>query len=301
MSRHLPPLSRVRVFEAAARHGGFAPAAAELNVTPAAVSQGVRALEVYLGRPLFERGARHVALTETGRAFLTRLGPALDEIAAATAEVIGGDTAGSTVVVGAFGGVLQRWLLPMWAQAQSGLPQVSVRLISILGEVDFTGGEIDATVRTNGRPSPDLCCERLIEADLFPVASAEFVARHGHPKTPDDLLNLPLLYSDSRPEDWRHWLSAAGLAGPFPEPAAGCRFDSMGTLTDAALAGMGVAVGIGCLMDRELAAGQLYRLFPEIPVQTCHFDLIYPADRLNRPAFREFRDCLIGRCAGIAA
>ncbi len=297
MHRRLPPLSRIRLFEAAARHGSFARAAAELNITPAAVSQGIRALEDYLGKPMFERGARQVELTQAGRAYQARLGPALDEISLATLEVFGDEGGGANIVVGAFGGVLQRWLLPLWAEAQPDAPQLAVRLLSILGEVDFSAGEIDATVRTNGRPSSDLCCERLIEADLFPVASAGFIERHGMPQSVSDLIAMPLLHSDSRPADWRHWLSAAGVGGPFPEPAQDCRFDSMGTLTDAAIAGMGVAIGIGCLMTRELDNGDLRRVLPEISEQTCHFDLIYPADRLGRPAFREFRDLLIGHCS----
>lgn len=296
MRRRLPPLSRIRVFEAAARHGSFARAADELNITPAAVSQGVRALEDYLGKALFERSPREVRLLEGGRAYLTRLGPALDEISAATDDVLSAEAAGSSIVVGAFGGVLQRWLLPLWAEARPRMAPLAVRLVSILGEVDFDADEIDATVRTNGRPSADLCCERLLEAKMFPVASRGFIERHGMPQTVADLMALPLLHSDSRPQDWRYWLSAAGYSEPLPDPPQDCRFDSMGTLTDATAAGMGVAIGIECLMTRELANGELHHLLPDIPAQSCHFDLIYPTNRLARPAFREFRDLLISRC-----
>ena len=297
LRRQLPPLSRIRVFEAAARHGSFARAADELNVTPAAVSQSVRALEDYLGKALFQRSAREVRLLEGGHAYLTRLGPALDEISAATEDLLSAEAMGSSIVVGAFGGVLQRWLLPLWADARPKTTPLTVRLVTMLGEVDFDAGEVDATVRTNGRPSADLCCERLLEAKMFPVASEGFIARNGMPQTVTELLAMPLLHSDSRPQDWRHWLSAAGFGGPFPEPSEDCRFDSMGTLTDAAVAGMGVAIGIECLMVRELANGELHRLLPRIPEQSCHFDLIYPTNKLTRPAFREFRDLIISRCS----
>lgn len=297
--RQLPPLNRVRVFEAAARHSSFAAAAVELNITRGAVSQSVQALEKFFGRKLFIRGAQRLDLTDAGRKYMARLGPALDEIAAATDEFLDAEAGPRPIVIGAVDGVLQRWLLPLWAEAHTEMPQIAVQLVSTSENANLDTYDCDAIVSTDGFSSPGLCCEGLIEVNLFPVASVSFLQRVGLPHTVSELLDLPLMYTSSRPDDWCDWLSTAGIASPVPELMPDRQFDSMGTLIDAARAGMGVAVIFDCLIEHELANQELIPLFPDVPAQTCQFDLIYPVGKMGRPVFRQFRDLLVSRCSTI--
>src|SRR5262245_24960548 len=123
--RRLPPLNSLRAFEAAARREGFVAAAAELNVTPAAISQQVKALEAYLGVTLFERRPRSLVLTERGRFYLPALSRALDEMAAATAALMAPRRAIS-LTLAAPTAFAAGWLLPRLPGFRDRHPEIDL-------------------------------------------------------------------------------------------------------------------------------------------------------------------------------
>src|SRR5687768_15848489 len=127
MGRRLPPLNAIRVFEAAARHLSFTRAADELNVTQAAVSHQIKALEEILGVPLFRRLNRALMLTEAGQSYLPPLRDALDLIADATAKLKAGDTVGA-LTVSTIASFAAKWLVPRLPRFQERHPQIDVRL-----------------------------------------------------------------------------------------------------------------------------------------------------------------------------
>src|SRR5690349_14464649 len=127
MARRLPPLGALRAFEAAARHVSFSRAAAELNVTQAAISHQVKQLEAWLGAPLFRRMTRSLRLTDEGQALLPAVGQALDRLAQAVEKVSAGGVAG-TLTVSALTTFVLSWLVPRLPRFQAAHPELDVRL-----------------------------------------------------------------------------------------------------------------------------------------------------------------------------
>jgi LysR family glycine cleavage system transcriptional activator len=137
MRYRLPPLPALRAFEASARHLSFKRAAAELFVTPAAVSQQIKVLEAYLGVSLFRRAPGELGLTEAGRAMLPRVREGLDALAAAVTLVQAPPENGLTVH--APPSFAQRWLVPRLSRFAAKHPDVALRLASDVCNIDGPG------------------------------------------------------------------------------------------------------------------------------------------------------------------
>src|SRR5690349_4764892 len=145
--RRLPPLNALRAFEAAARHLSFTRAAAELNVTQAAVSHQIRALEERLGRKLFRRVGRTLFLTDAAQIYLTDLRAAFDRIDEATRRLESRDRGGvlNATVLPSFAAM---WLLPRLGRFRAAHPEIDVRLSSDSEMVDFARSDFDIGIRT---------------------------------------------------------------------------------------------------------------------------------------------------------
>ncbi len=170
MTRRLPPLGALRAFEVAARHESFAKAAAELSVTPAAVSQQVRLLEADLGVSLFRRLPRGLALTPAGRSVLPELGQAFAHLARAVEGVRGGSLVGPLVVsvIPSFAG---RWLVPRLGGFVAAYPEIEITVRSELRNVDFTREDVDLGIRYGKGIYPGLDTRLLLTEEVFPVCA----------------------------------------------------------------------------------------------------------------------------------
>jgi LysR family glycine cleavage system transcriptional activator len=278
--RRLPFLNGVRAFEAAARRGGFAPAAAELGVTAAAVSRLVRLLELRLGVALFERAANRLALTGTGRAYRDGLGPLLDKLEQLTAEIsVRRDARTLTVGVGTT--FATRWLIPRLADFRRVAPDIEVRLaaggFTMPYREDWTCG-----IALAAGPMPGYAATKLFDAELLPVCAPDFAPR---PRTPRDLTPRAMLRMEHAPEDWPRWLEAAGAPRLR---ATGPDFANYGLAIQAACDGLGVAVGIRPYVDDDIRAGRLVAPFPlAVPMGRAWF-LHHPRGRAKDPAFAAF-------------
>lgn len=279
--RKLPFLNGVRAFEAAARTGSFAKAADELHVTPAAISRLVHLLEERIGAELFERKANRLAPTAAGRAYQAGLTPLFDALANLTAQVtaIGGARA-LTVGVGPTFAV--RWLIPRLAEFQKIAPEVEVRFATGGVAAPFSDDWTCGITLGDGH-WPGLVSERLFAADLTPVCAPSLARRL---KQPDDLRTATLLRVRHAREDWPRWIKAAGLS---KLAAKGPEFEYYGQALQAALDGVGVAMGISPYIEDDLKAGRLVAPFRMSVPKGMHWYLIYRPGRRDEAGFTAFR------------
>jgi LysR family glycine cleavage system transcriptional activator len=287
--RRLPFLNGVRAFEAAARTGSFAKAADELHVTPAAVSRLVHLLEERIGAELFERKANRLAPTAAGRAYQAGLTPLFDTLANLTAQVSA--MAGARVLTVGVGPTFAiRWLIPRLAQFQKVAPEIEVRFATGGAAAPFSDDWTCGITLGDGA-WPGLVSERLFAADLTPVCAPALARRL---KQVDDLKSATLLRVTHARDDWPRWLGAAGLS---KLSAKGPEFEYYGQALQAALDGVGVAMGISPYIDDDVGAGRLVAPFRMSVPKGMHWCLIYREARRDEPGFAAFRKWMIAEAA----
>ena len=268
MHRRLPPLNALRAFEAAARHGSFTQAAGELNVTHGAVSRHVRALEAWLGSPLFERHNRRVVLTEAGTGYLAEVGAALDRIALATARQLERGRP-RLLRVNALATFTLRWLIPRLSGFQVANPAVEVRLTTSNAPLSELVEPFDVAIRGGPEAWPGLVGRPFLAERRIPVCSPALLGRFPLLE-PKGLRDHTLLHSATLPGVWPQWLRAAGV--PELEPQGSVTLEHFYLTLQAALDGLGVAMGPERLIADDVAAGRLELPFagPFLPARSYH-------------------------------
>lgn len=285
------PLNWLRAFEAAARLGSFAAAAAELNVTPSAVSQHIRALEQRLAQGLFDRHANGVLLTATGRAYAEDLGRGFALIDEATEKLVGRANRVSLVVRVATSFASQ-WIAPRLDRFHRSHPAIDLRLMALGHGVDQGGSRADAEIRYGWGDWRNLDAALLMREEVFPVCSPKLAL---HLSTPGDLEAGNLLHVPGYAEDWDAWLALAGLSGV--DTAKGTFFDQSIMAIRAAIEGKGVMLGRSALVERELEAGLLVAPFaPRLQSSGSYWFLASPQSA-RTPKVRAFKDWLLAEMA----
>ncbi len=283
--RRLPPLHALRAFEAAARHLSFKLAAAELRVTPAAISHQIKALETELAVKLFRRLTREIRLTEEGHALAPSLRDAFDRLAAAV-ERVQRAPAHAVFTLSTLTTLAMSWLVPRLPRFQLLHPKIDVRVSTSQKAIDFSREDFDAALRYGLGGWPGLAQHKLFDDRLTPLASPAFARKL---KRPEDLAGVPLLDTDPDPE-WHVWLEQAGLARmPIKR---GASFDSTRIALEAAAAGIGVALGDPLFAADQIAAGQLVQPFAAIASTRRSYWFVYPEAFATRPKIVAFRDWL---------
>ena len=297
--RRLPALTALRAFEAAARHCSFKVAAAELAVTPGAVSQQIRALEEDLGVKLFTRAVRAVALTEEGR----RLQPVLTEAFMQIRDALDAlrPKPLTPLRVEASGPVITKWLLPRLHRFVERYPELGVTVGS---SEDLRPCERDEVfIRFNETPGNGVFAVTLCTEFVLPLASPELVARLDLRQT-GDIMRAPLLHDTSNEffpndPDWKRWFKLAGL-----DPAGaqrGTRFDPRAAdhAIDAAVNGAGVVLGRRFLARKDMLEGRLVSPFgPMIPMHARYF-VVCQEGQQSRPDIAAFINWMREETAGI--
>ncbi|MBN8874889.1 MAG: transcriptional regulator GcvA [Rhodospirillales bacterium] len=265
MRRSLPPLNALRAFEAAARLGSFKAAAGELGVTHGAISQQVRLLEHWLRAPLFERHNRRVVLTPAARAYVAEVGPALDRLAAATARY--GHDDGLVLRVNAPASFALRWLVPRLVGFRERHPGIRVRLETSNQPLEALPEAYDVVIRGGPDASYAHAVRPFLTEHRLPVCSPALLARQPLGSV-RDLERHTLLHTLSLPRLWDEWLAAAGAMRL--EPEAALTFDHFYLTLQAALDGVGVAIGPTALVADDLAQGRLVTPFdgPRLPARS---------------------------------
>ena len=294
--RRLPPLNALRAFEAAGRLESLTDAAAELNVTPAAVGHQVKALENYFEQSLFERRYRSIALTEKGRLLLAGLTNGFDRLS----ESVDAFTAleeRRALMITSCTSFASRWLVPRLDEFHALHPDIDVRLDATQRLVDLRRDEFDLGIRFGPGRWEGLEADYLMDEEFIPVASPDLLTRKPV-KVPADLAGHTLLHRDDSPGplplDWAMWLQAAEVDNVDPE--RGIRYSMESMAIQAALDGHGIALVSNVLVEADIEAGRLVRLF-DLGLHVGHdvaYYLAYTSSRVRHPRVAVFRDWILG-------
>ena len=297
MSRRLPPLTALRAFEAAARHLSFAKAASELNVTPAAVSHQIKALEAQLGVALFRRANRTIWLTEAAQACLPDLREGFDRLELSMQRLRGQQSRG-LLTVSAPPAFAAKWLLGRLEKFRAKHPEIDLRLDASTTLSEFERDGVDIAVRYGLGRYGDVDTRLLLSEEVFPVCSPKLLEGPVLLREPSDLANHTLLHEDlnfsAEPyPDWRMWLDASGLR--HLESDRGPRFSSSELALQSAIDGHGVALGRSVVVEADLAAGRLVKPFElAYPVAFAYY-LVAPTWLAGTAKSRRLRPLADGR------
>jgi LysR family glycine cleavage system transcriptional activator len=292
MSR-LPSLNGLRAFEAAARHMSFTKAAEELNVTQTAISHQIKRLEEELGLRLFVRQNRTLALTVDGRDYLPGIRAAFQDLRLATERLRRKESA-NVLIVSTITSFAAKWLMPRLSKFQQQHPTIDVRVTTSTELADFARDGVDVGIRYGHGKWAGLRSDWLMADELFPVCSPALLKGEHPIRTPEDLRHHTLLYSTHDMEDdWRLWLTAAGVTTDILKQPA-LTFDMIFMTVQAAIDGLGVAVGRTAFVENDLAAGRLVAPFDvALPIDV-GFYLVCPEESADAPKIAAFREWLVG-------
>ncbi len=288
----LPPLNAVRAFEAAARLGSYVAAAQELHVTQPAIGRHVKALEERLQTQLFQRTPRGVVLTEDGWRYFEQVSAALTQIAEASYELTSRAQQRwlRLLVVPGFAG---RWLRHHLAEFRALHPGIRIALEPNPSFREVTAERADLGIAFGEGDEFSGPREVLVQPPIFPVCSPAFLLEHGPLTGVEDLLRLPLLHEDDG-YWWGAWLQSQGLRARLSSEMS---YVSADQVIDLALAGAGVALTNGLLVEEELASGRLVRPLANQAVLEGYL-LLSPAGGL-KPEAKLFRQWLFAKLASL--
>jgi len=292
MTARLPSLNGLRAFEAAARHLSFTLAAGELNVTQTAISHQIRRLEEELGVRLFVRQNRALALTPEARDYLPGVRAAFNDLRLATDRLLRKDD-DKVLTVSTLASLAAKWLLPRLTDFQEQHPGIDVRITTSTSLVDFQRDDVDAAIRYGRGQWPGLRADWLMADELFPVCSPSLLRGDKPLRQPEDLKGYPLLHtSNANSDDWRLWLTAAGLPADIARQP-GITFDMIFMTIQAAIDGIGVAMGRTSYVQDDIAKGRLVVPFKIALPADAGFYLVSPQGRREAPKLAAFRQWMI--------
>ncbi len=303
---HLP-LSALRGFEAVARLGSFRKAAAELHVTPAAVSQQIKVLEQQLGHPLFHRLATGLALTRAGKIGLPLVRDGLTSLESA-AQLMAAQRGTDTLTVWTAPSFATKWLMPRLHRFVDKHPRIDLRLTAsalliegarssgVISSDDLRLRGVDVAIRFGRGQYPGCRVEKLLPVSVVPLCSPKLMQGEHPLREPSDLRNHTLLHDDTAYEgrpDWASWLEMAGVTGV--DRSHGLHFSHSALALDAAAEGQGVALTLLPLAATDLASGRLVVPFTQRAELDADYYLISlpTEEEAEAPEIEAFRNWLL--------
>ena len=266
MHAPLPPLGWLRTFEAAARHLSFTGAARDLNMTQSAVSQQIKSLEGFLGRPLFHRRPRALELTETGITYLPVVREAFRTLARGTRAVTGNDQ--DVVQVQSNLSLAVNWLAPRLPRFRANHPEVQLNISTELWEPREMAEGVDVEIRFSLRPADTVRAELLHRDIYYPVCAPNY------PVTLGDLAMHPLYDCSNLLCNWAGWAEDQSLI--WPDPPVTYSTSYMVSLS-VAMAGGGLALAHDIIAERLITSGQLVAPFSHrVPMQESYYLILSP-------------------------
>lgn len=278
--RLLPPMAMLHSFAAAARSGSFSRAAEEVGLTQGAVSRQVAALEEWVGRPLFDRRGRRVALNAVGRRYADAVEAALAGLRQATRRTIEqpSEQAVELATLPSFG---MRWLAPRLPRLSALHPELVVNFTARSDEFSFADEPFDAAIHFGAPDWPGVHHDLLFHESAVPVAAPSLAAMI---ERPDDLARVPLMTLTSRRDAWTHWFAEQRVVQAVPDPTAS--FGQFLMMAQAAVAGAGAALIPSFLIEPELHSGALVVVGAPLPPSQAGYYLVHPA-AADRPTLRK--------------
>lgn len=290
--RLLPSISQLTAFEAVIRAGSTLGAARDLNLTQGAVSRLIQNLEAQLDVKLFIRERRRLLPTDQALAFGRDVVKALDLISRGSMRVrsnLGSGTL-SLAILPTFG---TRWLAPRLPGFLAEHPGITIHLGTRLKPFDFEEEGFDAAIHFGADNWAGTDAAKLFDESLVATCSPDFKAAHLL-ECPGDLIGLPLLQLETRPNAWAAWFAHHGVDDQVPH---GMLFDQFAPMIQAVTHGLGVALLPEFLATPELVDGRLVSAWgPSVLVEGSYF-LVWPRVGAAYPPLQAFRDWLIGEAA----
>lgn len=292
-SKVLPSTAALRAFEAAARHFSFTGAALELGQTQGAVSHQIRELETRLGVRFFERKARGIVLTESGRIYLPFVRESLDRLRAGD-DALRPQNADNVLTVSCSPNFAQKWLVPRLGDFIAAHPDIDLRISATPQHITFEGDGIDVAVRHGDGNWSHLDVSRLCQEKIFPVCSPHLMPSNEQIMSAHDLAEYVLIHDRDR-AGWALWLETIGADVQTFDLDRGPVFSQTSLAIDAAVAGQGIALARSALADLDLGAGRLVRPIAEaVPAEFAYW-IVCPKRDASRPNIRRFRQWLLGQ------
>lgn len=255
----LPPLDYLLAFEAAAQLGSFARASEQLNLSETAISRKVRLLEQHYDLPLFIRGHRSISLTSHGEVLLNSVGGALDILRDASEDIFA-QHKNNAVRLAATNSVASLWLMPRLRSFRRGNTRVKIMLVASDSDEECLSDEMDLSILRGDGDWPGFEARLLFGETVFPICSPGYLRRNPEVTTLTKIPEVDLIEvrsSHTEWMDWRTWLNHQGVADFTLERAA--FFNTYPLAVQAAVDGLGVALGWGHLVDHLLESGKLVR------------------------------------------
>lgn len=288
-------MNMLRAFEAAARYESVTLAAQELHVTQSAVSHQIKALEAWLGVALVQRNGRRLGLTAEGTAYLPSLSSAFDLMAQATGR-IERRARRNTLTVNSMPSLSAQWLIPRLSSFCAEVPEVDVQLSTTASAFDFDPAAYDVSIRCmydieraellRKDKWRGVQIEAFLPESLTALCSPQLASGKLAIRKPADLRKHTLLLSRSTPMFWQDWLAAAGEPGL--QAANTLTFDHTHLAVQAAIQGMGVALGNPHQLRDVLDNGLLLRPFPKVEIDLKNVYWICPPHAAQNPQAQAF-------------
>ena len=280
----------LRAFVEVGRQGSIKQAARELNVTPGAVSQQIKALEAHFGVQLLTRGNREVRLSVDGLRLYAKIVPAFEQIDAAVQLFDGRRPGPETLVISTVPSFAACWLTSRLGRFSAAYPQIEVRIETSVQLADLGQGAADVAVRHGSGNYPGLNSVGLLSPQLVAIGSPELLM-DGPVSSPVDCLRYPLLQDRDR-TDWSVWLEAHGVKASR-SAAKGPSYADDALLIQGAIAGQGLAIVRDVYAAGALAAGSIIlAIDAPVPTQTGYFVVTRP-DRASVPKIAAFRQWIM--------
>jgi DNA-binding transcriptional LysR family regulator len=257
LRRRLPSLAALIAFESAARLGNLTQAAAELNVTQAAISRQIRILESFVGRPVFERLPRGVQPTIEGRALQQRVTDAFSDIADAFSDLKERSgpphlTIVTTIAVATF------WLMPRIGRFRAKHPSIEFRFIAQDTTSNLAADSIDAAIRYGTGNWRGVTSTFLFQDEMIAICSPAYLRAHGGVIAPRSLRRHKLVHLETTEPDWAAWSQMLDFLELPPQLAEhGLAFNNFAILLQAVLAGEGIAVASKPLVSDLIREGRI--------------------------------------------
>ena len=282
----LVPLRAIGVFHAVARLASISKAAAELGVTPSAVSQQIHALETALGSVLLVKSGRRIKLSEAGERYFEMVAGDIEHIAEATDRIRGYHSV-TALTVRASPSLSTKWLLPRLASFADANPQLELRLDGTNEPTDFSREDVDIEIRHGEGHWPGLYVEGLAQERFLPVCAPDHARAASIPVA--SLTEHRLIHSVKSQVQWPAWLKSVGVRTDLRWRRL--LFDRSHMAIDAAAAGMGIALESNLMMWRELRDGRLVCPVIDPPAVTLVTQwIVCPHDHLRHSKVRAFVD-----------
>ena len=291
--RFLPNLSLLLAFDAVMRRGSVTGAAQDLGLTQSTISRLLQSLEAQLGQSLFTRHKKRLTPTEAAQRYFRDISGALDIIQRAGMSLIANPD-GGTLDLAVLPTFATRWLAPRLPGFLAAHPGVTINLGTRLRPFDFSEEGFDAAIHFGAPTWPDAGFAKLFDERMVALAAPGFLASHPV-RGPRDLVGLPLLQLETRPDAWGDWLAYHGVDATQP---LGMLFDQFAPMIQAAIYGVGVALLPEFLARAELADGRLVAAWGGAVPSRGSYYLVWPLSGAAHPPLIAFRNWLLSEVRG---